>query len=150
MKTCQLKIWNKSKNSLPSFQSKGASGVDLFANLDEVMVLNPHQVYLVPTGIHIELPLGYEAQIRARSGLSFKHGIILVNGIGTIDSDYRGEIKVILMNLLDVPYEIQPGERIAQMVVTQYIIPEFKEVQSLEELSDTDRGAGGFGHSGKH
>ncbi|MDD4691953.1 MAG: dUTP diphosphatase [Eubacterium aggregans] len=148
METCVVKIYNGSKNPLPRVQSQGAAGVDLHADLAAPLVLEPHKVYAVPTGIRIELPLGYEAQVRARSGLALKHGITLVNGIGTIDSDYRGEIAVIVMNLLDTPFTITPGDRIAQMVVTRVSLPEFVVVESPEALEATQRGDGGFGHSG--
>lgn len=146
--SCKVKICNLSRNPLPAFQSEGASGVDLYANLEEDLVLEPHCVYAVPTGIHIELQTGFEAQIRARSGLALKHGITLVNGIGTIDSDYRGEIKVIMMNLMDEAFTIHPGDRIAQMVIVRYEVPEFVEVDAVESLTKTQRGTGGFGHSG--
>jgi dUTP pyrophosphatase len=148
MNTCTIRIANVSGNPLPHLQSQGAAGVDLYADLPEPMVIEPRKVYAVPTGISIELPAGYEAQIRARSGLALKQGITLVNGIGTIDSDYRGEIKVILTKLTDGPYTIAPGDRIAQMVIAQYCAAEFIEVDSPEDLSDTQRAAGGFGHSG--
>ena len=123
--------------------------MDLRAAISDPMVLKPHRVYRVPTGIYIECPIGYEVQIRARSGLSLKHGITLVNGIGTIDADYRGEICVIMMNLLDEEYTIQPGDRIAQMVVAETIHAVLSEVKSHDELQPTQRGAGGFGHSGQ-
>jgi dUTP pyrophosphatase len=110
------------------------------------MVIDPTDIILIPTGIQISLPIGYEAQIRARSGLSLKHGITMINGIGTIDSDYRGEIKVPLVNLGKIPYTIKPGERICQMVVKKYVWGEFEVV---DELDETERGDGGFGHSGK-
>ena len=146
---CIVKIYNASANPLPAFQSAGAAGVDLYADLEKPVELKPHQVYAIPTGLYIELPIGYEAQIRARSGLALKHGITLVNGIGTIDSDYRGEIKIIMMNLIDEPFVIRPGDRVAQMVIAKTILPEFVQVESLETLNTTERGAGGFGHSGR-
>ena len=146
---CVVKILNTSKNPLPAFQSAGASGVDLYADIETPLVLEPHRVYGVPTGIYLELPVGFEAQVRARSGLALKHGITLVNGIGTIDSDYRGEIRVILMNLLEETYTIHPGDRIAQMVFVRYSQPEFVIVNAPEALTPTDRGQGGFGHSGQ-
>ena len=144
-----LRVYNDSGFPLPAYQSKGASGMDLRAAISDPMVLKPHRVYRVPTGIYIECPIGYEVQIRARSGLSLKHGITLVNGIGTIDADYRGEICVIMMNLLDEEYTIQPGDRIAQMVVAETIHAVLSEVKSHDELQPTQRGAGGFGHSGQ-
>ena len=148
MDTCSIKIYNESNNPLPEIQSSGAAGVDLHANLEKPLVLEPHKVYAVPTGIRIELPEGYEAQIRARSGLALKHGITLVNGIGTIDSDYRGEIAVIMMNLLDNPFTIMPKDRIAQMIIAKVTMPKFIEVETIEQLEETKRGDGGFGHSG--
>ena len=145
---CIVKIVNHSSNPLPAFQSAGASGMDICADLKEPLILEPHRVYAVSTGIFMEIPEGYEAQVRARSGLALKHGITLVNGIGTIDSDYRGEIKVILMNLLDEPFTIHPGDRIAQMVIARYCHPEFVQVDHVDDLEETQRGEGGFGHSG--
>jgi len=127
-----------SNGTLPRYETKGAAGMDLRALLGEPIVLNPGERCLVPTGIYIELPEGYEAQIRARSGLAIRHGIGLVNGIGTIDSDYRGEIKVGLINWGEESFIINNGDRIAQMVVTRY-----------DELGDSLRGAGGFGHTGR-
>ncbi len=144
-----VRVFNSSPYPLPAYQSVGASGVDLRAAIDEDLVLEPHRVYGVPTGIRLELPEGYEAQIRARSGLALKHGITLVNGIGTIDSDYRGEIAVIMMNLLDEAFTIKPGDRIAQMVFMEYQTAAFVEVKSEDDLSKTDRAEGGFGHSGR-
>ncbi|MEG0495860.1 MAG: dUTP diphosphatase [Eubacterium sp.] len=145
----KLKIVNDSPYPLPAYQSAGAAGVDLYANIESPLTLEAHRVYAVPTGIYIELPLGYEAQIRARSGLALKHGITLVNGIGTIDSDYRGEIQVILMNLKVEPYTITPGDRIAQMVINAYVTVDFEVVSNVEILTETKRSDGGFGHSGK-
>ncbi len=131
---------------LPSYESVGASGLDLKANIAESIVLKPMERTLVPTGIAIELPVGYEAQVRGRSGIAIKNGIGLVNGIGTIDSDYRGEIKVILINWGEEDYTIDRGQRIAQMVISKFEKIEMEVVQDLEE---TKRGEGGFGHSGK-
>ncbi|MDO4288120.1 MAG: dUTP diphosphatase [Eubacterium sp.] len=148
MKTCKVKIHNASAYSLPQYQTAGAAGADLYANIDTPLVLEPRKVYAVPTGISIELPVGYEAQIRARSGLALKHGITLVNGIGTVDSDYRGEIKVILMNLKEEAYTVNPGDRIAQMVIQEYVTADFCEVEDVAELTKTERDDGGFGHSG--
>ena len=130
---------------VPQYETEGAAGMDLRAFLEEPMTLEPGQRALVPTGLYIELPLGYEAQIRARSGLAIKKGIGLVNGIGTIDCDYRGEIKVALINWGQEPFVIQNGERIAQMVVAKY---ERVDWEVSAELSETERGAGGFGHTG--
>lgn len=135
-----------SNGTLPRYETKGAAGMDLRALLGEPIVLNPGERCLVPTGIYIELPEGYEAQIRARSGLAIRHGIGLVNGIGTIDSDYRGEIKVGLINWGEEPFIINNGDRIAQMVVTRY---ETVEWEPVDELGDSLRGAGGFGHTGR-
>ena len=143
------RIYNKSKNALPAYASKNAAGMDLRADLSEPVVLQPMERRLIPTGLYIELPSDCEAQVRPRSGLALKHGITVLNTPGTIDADYRGEIGVILINLSQEPFEIQPGERIAQMVIAKFVQAEFQEVAALEDLSDTERGAGGFGHSGK-
>ena len=140
-----IKIINKSSFELPSYKTEGSAGMDLRANIEESISLEPLDRELVPTGIYISIPRGYEAQIRARSGLAIKHGISLANGIGTIDSDYRGEIKVILINLGKEAYRINPGDRIAQMVIIKY---EIANLVQVEELDQTERGKGGFGHSG--
>ncbi len=142
-----VKIVNKSSNELPAYATSLSAGLDLRANLDEEIVLSPLQRILVPTGLFIELPEGYEAQIRPRSGLAFKHGISVLNSPGTIDADYRGEIKVILVNLSNDDFIIKHGERICQMVVSKHETVDFKLVTTLE---DTERGAGGFGHTGKN
>lgn len=144
-----MKIYNKSANPLPAYASPNAAGMDLRADLSEPVVLQPLERKLIPTGLFIELPPDCEAQVRPRSGLALKHGITVLNSPGTIDADYRGEIGVILVNLSQEPFEIQPGERIAQMVVSRFRQEELVEVESLDDLSDTERGAGGFGHSGK-
>ena len=144
-----VKIYNQSQNQMPSYASAYAAGMDLRADLSETVVLQPFERRLIPTGLFVELPADCEAQIRPRSGLALKHGITVLNSPGTIDADYRGEIRVILVNLSQEPFEIQPGERIAQMVIAQFRQVELVEVGSLDELSDTERGAGGFGHSGK-
>lgn len=149
MKSCRVKIHNASAYPLPEYQTSGAAGADLYANIDTPLVLEPREVYAIPTGISIELPDGYEAQIRARSGLALKHGITLVNGIGTVDSDYRGEIKVIVMNLKETAYTVQPGDRIAQMVIQEYVTADFCEVEDAAALTKTERDGGGFGHSGQ-
>ena len=143
------KIYNQSNNPLPAYASASAAGLDLRANLTEPIVLQPLERKLIPTGLFIELPGDCEAQVRPRSGLALKHGITVLNSPGTIDADYRGEIGVILVNLSNEPFEIQPGERIAQMVIAKFQQVELQEVSSKDELSDTERGAGGFGHSGK-
>lgn len=144
-----IRIYNKSKNPLPAYASVNAAGMDLRADLSEPVVLQPLERKLIPTGLFIELPSDCEAQVRPRSGLALKHGITVLNSPGTIDADYRGEIGVILINLSQEPFEIQPGERIAQMVIGRFVHAEFEEVAALEDLSDTERGIGGFGHSGK-
>lgn len=149
IKNYSIKILNQSQFPLPEYQTIGSSGVDLRANLEAKMIIMPHKVYQIPTGIFLEMPIGVEAQIRARSGLALKHGLSLVNGVGTIDADYRGEIKIILINLLDKPYQLEPGERIAQMVFAEYVKADFMEVFSTGELASSERGDGGFGHSGK-
>lgn len=143
------KIFNTSDNPLPAYESALAAGLDLRANLAESIVLNPGERKLVPTGLFIELPGDCEAQIRPRSGLAFKHGITVLNSPGTIDPDYRGEVKVLLINLSDEPFEIQHGERIAQMVISRFQQVTLQAVASMDELSSTERGAGGFGHSGR-
>jgi dUTP pyrophosphatase len=142
----KVKIVNHSPFDLPAYATALSAGMDLRADLPEAVVLGPLERTLVPTGLHIELPAGYEAQIRPRSGLASKHGISIVNAPGTIDADYRGEIKVILVNLSNEPFAIHPGERIAQMVVARHEKVEWEQVEALEE---SDRGSGGFGSTGK-
>ncbi|MCQ2284405.1 MAG: dUTP diphosphatase [Bacteroidales bacterium] len=142
------KVYNTSNNALPAYESELAAGMDLRANLSESIVLHPGERKLIPTGLFMELPADCEAQIRPRSGLAMKHGITVLNSPGTIDPDYRGEIKVLLINLSNEPFEIQHGERIAQMVIAKFQQVSLVEVTCAEELSDTQRGAGGFGHSG--
>lgn len=141
-----VKIINKSTYPLPQYGSAQAAGLDIRCAISEPVTLQPLQRYLFPTGLYIELPEGYEAQIRPRSGLALKRGITVLNTPGTIDADYRGEIGVILINLSGEPQTIEPGERICQMVIARHEQPELVEVH---ELSDTERGAGGFGHSGR-
>lgn len=141
----KIKIMNKSKFSLPKYETKGASGIDLLANIEDNILLKPNERKLVSTGIHLSIPEGYEGQVRARSGLAIKHGISLANGIGTIDSDYRGEIKVILINLGEDDFEIKKGDRIAQIVFMKIETITLKEVDILD---NTERGEGGFGHTG--
>lgn len=143
------KIYNESNNALPAYESALAAGMDLRANLETAVVLQPGERKLIPTGLFIELPEDCEAQIRPRSGLAMKHGITVLNSPGTIDPDYRGEIKVLLINLSQEPFEIQHGERIAQMVIAKFQQVKLDEVSSVEALSSTERGAGGFGHSGR-
>lgn len=144
-KTMKVQIINKSKHSLPQYATNSSAGMDLRANLDNPIVLKPLQRCLVPTGLYIALPEGFEAQIRPRSGLALKKGITLLNTPGTIDADYRGEIGVIVINLSAEDFIIEDGERIAQMVIARYEQAEWQEVEVLE---DTERGAGGFGHTG--
>lgn len=144
-----IRIYNKSKNALPTYASERAAGMDLRADLAAPVMLQPMERKLIPTGLFIELPDDCEAQVRPRSGLALKHGITVLNSPGTIDADYRGEVCVILINLSDEPFEIQPGERIAQMVVAPFRQVKLLPVETLEELSSTERGTGGFGHSGK-
>lgn len=139
-----IRIINRSKNSLPAYETAHAAGMDLRASVEETIQLKPMERKLVPTGLHIELPVGFEAQIRPRSGLAFKHGIGIVNSPGTIDADYRGEIKVLLINLGADVFEINNGDRIAQMVVAKHETVNWNEV---EVLNDTSRGEGGFGHT---
>jgi len=140
-----VKIINRSTNALPKYETSGSAGMDIRANITESIELGSLERVMVPTGLSIELPQGYEAQMRPRSGLAVKKGLSLVNTPGTIDSDYRGEIKVILINLSKENQIIEPGERIAQMVIARY---EQAELIEVEELSDTKRGAGGFGSTG--
>lgn len=144
-KTMKVQIINKSKHSLPQYATSSSAGMDLRANLDNPIVLKPLQRCLVPTGLYIALPEGFEAQIRPRSGLALKKGITLLNTPGTIDADYRGEIGVIVINLSAEDFIIEDGERIAQMVIARYEQAEWQEVEVLE---DTERGTGGFGHTG--
>ena len=144
--TLKVNIINQSENELPEYATAMSAGMDLKANISDAIVLNPLERTLVPTGLFIELPEGYEAQIRPRSGLAAKHGITVLNSPGTIDADYRGEIKVILVNLSNVPFTINPSERIAQMIVAKH---ETIQWQCTEQLSETTRGEGGFGHTGK-
>ncbi len=141
----KIDIVNDSNHPLPKYQSEGASGLDLRANLKQPVTLDPMERTLVPTGIYIAMPRGIEAQIRARSGLAIKKGISLINGIGTIDSDYRGEIKVAMVNLSNESFTIEDGERIAQIVFMKY---ESVEWQEVGELDKTERGAGGFNSTG--
>ena len=141
----KVKIVTKT-GDVPKYETAGSAGMDLKADLKTSVTLNPMERQLIPTGLFIELPLGYEAQVRARSGLSIKYGITLINAIGTVDSDYRGELKVPLVNLGNEPFVIKHGERIAQLVVTKHDIVQWEIVERLE---DTDRGSGGFGHTGK-
>ena len=142
----KVKVVNSSAFALPEYQTPLSAGLDIRANLSESITLSPLERAMVPTGLYVELPEGYEMQIRPRSGLAAKHGITVLNSPGTIDADYRGEIKVIVVNLSNTPFTIEPGERIAQMIVARY---EQVEWQAVESLSETERGAGGFGSTGK-
>ena len=141
----KVNIVNKSKYPVPAYATEQSAGMDLRADIQMPVTLKPLQRELIPTGLFIELPSGYEAQIRPRSGLAIKHGISLVNTPGTVDADYRGEIKVILVNLSDTPFTLEPGERIAQMIISRFEHITWNEV---DELGETTRGAGGFGHTG--
>jgi dUTP pyrophosphatase len=146
MSSIQVKIINKSSNPLPSYATAGSSGMDLRANLEDPLTLQPLERTLVPTGLFIELPVGYEAQVRPRSGLAIKQGITCLNSPGTIDADYRGEIKIILINLSREEQVIQHGDRIAQMIIHKV---EKANWQEVDELVVTERNEGGFGHTGK-
>ena len=141
-----VKIINRSGNPLPEYQTEHAAGLDLRASLPGAVTLEPMQRQLIPTGLFIELPAGYEAQVRPRSGLAFKHGVTVLNSPGTIDADYRGEVMVLLVNLSGQPFVVQPGERIAQLVVAAY---QRIAWQPAGELSETLRGTGGYGSTGK-
>ena len=145
--TLEVKIINRSSYPLPQYETSGSAGMDLRANLEEPVTLNPLERALIPTGLFIELPGGYEAQIRPRSGLAAKRGLTMLNSPGTIDSDYRGEIKCIVVNLSNEPQTIEPGERIAQMVIARYERINWIETATL---NDSERGAGGFGSTGKN
>ena len=141
----KIKIVNKSHHPLPAYATELSAGMDLRANIDEPIVLKPMERRLVPTGLHIALPVGYEAQVRPRSGLALKKGITVLNAPGTVDADYRGDVGVILINLSDEPFTIEDGERIAQMVIARHEHAEFFPVDVLDE---TERGEGGYGHTG--
>jgi dUTP pyrophosphatase len=141
----KIRIVNHSRHPLPAYETKASAGMDLRAHLDADILLRPLERTLVPTGLFIELPIGYEAQVRPRSGLAIKKGVTVLNTPGTIDADYRGEIKVIMINLSNENYTISDGERIAQMIISAHSTAEWIEV---DELVQTERGAGGFGHTG--
>ena len=143
----KVQIINKSHHQLPQYATIQSAGVDLRANLSEPIVLAPMQRALIPTGLYISLPAGYEAQVRPRSGLAIKKGITVLNSPGTIDADYRGEICIILINLSQEEFVVNDGERVAQMVIARHEQAAWVEVEALDE---TERGAGGFGHSGKN
>ena len=141
----KIKIVNRGSQQLPAYATPESAGMDLRANITEPIVLHPLERRIIPTGLYIALPPGYEAQVRPRSGLAFKHGITVLNSPGTIDSDYRGELGVLLVNLSNEDFTVEAGERIAQMVIARHEQGEFVEV---EELDDSERGAGGYGHTG--
>jgi len=143
----KIRIVNESKHKLPEYSTRLSAGMDLRANLDKNVTLKPLQRALIPTGLYIELPQGYQAQIRPRSGLAIKSGISILNAPGTIDADYRGEVCVILINLSDTVFEVIDGERICQMVIAKHETIEWEDV---EVLAETDRGSGGFGHTGNN
>ena len=143
----KIKVINRSRHELPHYETPQSAGLDLRANVDSPVTLKPMERKLVPTGLYIELSEGYEAQIRPRSGLALKHGISLLNTPGTIDADYRGEIGVIMVNLSNEEFQVNDGDRIAQMVVSRF---EQVDWEPVEQLADSERGAGGFGHTGKH
>jgi dUTP pyrophosphatase len=143
----KVRIVNKSKHALPQYATVASAGFDVRANIDSPMVLKSMERALVPTGLFMELPEGHEAQVRPRSGLALKHGITVLNSPGTIDADYRGELKVLLINLSNQDFTINDGERIAQVIVAKH---ERVEWELVEQLMETERGAGGFGHTGKH
>ncbi|MFM8917908.1 MAG: dUTP diphosphatase [Bacteroidota bacterium] len=142
----EVKIVNRSGHALPAYETAGAAGMDLRAVLESPIILEPMQRALVPTGLFIELPIGFEAQIRPRSGLAFKHGVTVLNSPGTIDADFRGEVKVLLVNLSAQPFTVNHGERVAQLVVASHVHVQWVAV---DELNDTLRGAGGFGSTGR-
>ncbi len=141
----KIRIINRSVHSLPAYETEASAGMDLRANLLEAIVLKPMERKLIPSGLFIELPVGFEAQIRPRSGLALKHGISILNSPGTIDADYRGEIKILLINFSETDFEINNGDRIAQMIISRH---EQVSWEQVEILSDTVRGAGGYGHTG--
>ena len=141
----EIRIINSSHHALPRYETPMSAGMDLRANLDEPITLQPLERRLIPTGLRIALPVGYEAQVRPRSGLALKHGVTVLNTPGTIDADYRGEIGIILVNLSQTPFVINDGERIAQMVIARHEQP---ELVAIEVLDETERGEGGFGHTG--
>lgn len=143
----EVKVINKSNNPLPEYSTSQSAGMDLRAFITEPVILGVIDRALIPTGLYIEMPEGYEAQVRPRSGLAIKHGITVINSPGTIDADYRGEICVELVNLSNTPFTVEPGERIAQLIFAKYEKADFIEV---EELSKTERGEGGFGHTGNN
>lgn len=149
MNMIDVKVFNESSNELPKYETEGSAGMDVRAMLNETIVIAPGSRVLIPTGLYVEIPVGYEIQVRPRSGLALKKGITVLNTPGTIDSDYRNSIGVILVNLSDVDFEVNPGDRIAQLVLNQVPQINWISVNSQEDLSSTDRGLGGFGSTGK-
>lgn len=145
MTMIRIKVINKGHQQLPAYATSQSAGMDLRANIDTPIVLQPMERRLIPTGLHIALPAGFEAQVRPRSGLALKHGLTVLNSPGTVDADYRGEIMVLLINLSSSPFTVNDGERIAQMVIARHEQATFVEV---EELDETERGEGGYGHTG--
>lgn len=145
MHELKVKVINNSRHPLPEYATEGSAGVDVRANIDQPVTLAPLERAMVPTGLYVSIPVGYECQVRPRSGLAAKHGITVANAPGTVDSDYRGEIKVILVNISDTPFVINDGERVAQLVFARH---ERVEWQPVDVLDDTNRGDGGFGHTG--
>lgn len=141
----KINIVNKSDNALPGYQTEGAAGMDIRSFLEAPVILKPLERRLIPTGLYVELPTGFEAQVRPRSGMAYKHGITVLNSPGTIDADYRGEIGVLLVNLSDQPFTIESGDRIAQLVIAKHEQPEINEAEALNE---TTRASGGFGSTG--
>ncbi len=141
----EIRVVNKGRQPLPAYATKQSAGLDLRADIDKDVILQPLQRQLIPTGLHIALPEGYEAQVRPRSGLALKHGVTVLNTPGTIDADYRGEIGVVLVNLSQDPFTVHPGERVAQLVVARY---EQADLVSVDVLDETERGEGGYGHTG--
>lgn len=141
----KIKVVNTGRQPLPQYATAQSAGLDLRANIDEPIILKPLERRLIPTGLHIALPVGYEAQIRPRSGLALKHGLTVFNTPGTVDADYRGEIMVLLINFSNEPFTVNDGERIAQMVIARH---EQAEFELVEELDETERGVGGYGHTG--
>lgn len=142
----KIEVINRSKHALPAYETELSAGMDVRANLEEALELKPLERQLVPTGLFIALPAGVECQVRPRSGLAYKHGITVLNAPGTIDADYRGEVKVLLVNLSNETFTIQDGERVAQLVIAQHELPEW---ESVDTLTTTARGAGGFGSTGR-
>jgi dUTP pyrophosphatase len=144
----KIKVFNNSQNELPQYATPQSAGLDLRADIKQDIILFPGERILVPTGLHIQLPVGYEAQVRPRSGLAIKKGITCLNSPGTIDADYRGDVGVVLINHGSESFTIKPGERIAQMVIAKHETAEWEPVESMDELEETERGSGGYGHTG--